>query len=595
MGIASMAEISRDRFLGLVIVIAISLGGVSLAAWPGEGAEMKTLNNFVTELTSVPSVAGQNVECAFTNPRNGWVFFSLTGGKPPKGMLDDRTDPLVWRVNPETKAFEAMQWLAEGKHRLRLDDAAGKALAVRAIPEIAYCYYPTHPHIACYGPYDWAFMTRFVLSDVNTLVSRNSIAPGEFDQWIREGRQWIGNASLPGLSDKEAPAVDAVYKAWAENPGVAQRGFGGMIVDEFGGSSAEHYRAWSEAVKRLHDNPAFAGRTFYAWCGDLYGKQHELEFSRLLMDLKYRFVWEKYLHEEPTEDKARESIVRNLAEHMAKWKAAMPGFEHCLVICPGYLSAPPESLNTNPSVDYHVFMDMQFEHLAADPAFAGLYGIMEYMADYADEESLRYAQKLFRHYCIEGKRERFNHDPYILPHLDNPDLADGLNAWRAEAAEKDSIDTKEMKGFSWLEGRYPLTPQGDRFCWMKRSAQRPNRVSQTVKRLEPGRLYSVKLISADFGQLDKQQQMALAIDVRGAKIAKDYAFQFVYPSSYDHEVKPYDEKHPAYMSFHRVVFRAEKSEAELVIQDWIGDKEPGGSAGQETIFNFVEVQPFHEP
>jgi hypothetical protein len=393
----------------------------------------------------------------------------------------------------------------------------------------------------------------------------------------------------------EAPTAEEVFDVWAKNPGVTEPGFSGMIVDEFGWSGGEHYRAWSDAVRQLQADPKFKRKTFYAWCGDLFRQQPSLQFSHLLMDLGHRFSWEKYLQEEPTPENARRLMVREMQRPFAEWRKAMPGIERHMVMCLGYLSAPPETLNLNPAVNYHVFMDMQFQMLATDPTFWDLYGIMEYMAAYADEESIRWAQRLFRHYCIEGNRTRLIDDPYVLPHLENPDFTEDLEGWRVEPAEKDSIDTRQMKGLSWLQGRYPKTASGDRFCWMKRSANGPNRVRQTIRSLEPGRVYSLKLISADLQQLDKEQILALSIEIHGVERLNQYCFQFPYPSCYSHEVEPYDRTHPAYFNFHRIVFRPESATAELVISDWASASDPGGPTGQETAFNFVEVQPFLEP
>ena len=149
-----------------------------------------------------------------------------------------------------------------------------------------------------------------------------------------------------------------------------------------------------------------------------------------------------------------------------------------------------------------------------------------------------------------------------------------------------------MNKFSWLEGRYPETRQGDTFCWMKRSAKQPNRVSQTIKALEPGRLYSIKLISADLQHLDRAEKLPLSITVSDAEILPGHSFQFVYPSSYSHEVPPYTKDHPAHFNFHRLVFRTNSTTADLAITDWASPTERGGPEGQETVFNFVEVQPF---
>ena len=108
-----------------------------------------------------------------------------------------------------------------------------------------------------------------------------------------------------------------------------------------------------------------------------------------------------------------------------------------------------------------------------NPAFWRMYGIMEYTVSYADEESLRYAHKLFRHYCIEGNRNRFSNDPYVLPHLKNPDFAEGLAHWRIDAAEEGSIAQGEMLGFNWLAARFQQANEPDPFCKMRTFTKRP--------------------------------------------------------------------------------------------------------------------------
>jgi hypothetical protein len=306
-----------------------------------------------------------------------------------------------------------------------------------------------------------------------------------------------------------------------------------------------------------------------------------------------RFVWETYLCEEPSVEIAQRWIHQRVAERLSEWKKRLPGVEKQTVVCLGYLSAPPESLNTNPGVDYQVFLDMQLHALATEPVFEGLYGLMEYMAAYADEESLQYAHQLIRHYCIEGRTERMNTDPYILPHLANPDFSEGLDRWTTQQAVEGGIITGKMDKFSWLQGRYPKTKDGDQYCCMKRSAKAPNRLTQTVKALEPGRVYSVKLISANIDEMDQNAPTGLAIAIDGADIIPAMQFQFVYPSCYSHEAGPYNRNHPAFFSFHRLVFRATSPEAILTIQDWKNSNIPGGPEGQRTAFNFVEVQPCH--
>ncbi len=576
--------------MGFVLIATLSLAAFSVAdapAWSGGYASLKVLNNFVTELASGTVETGKPVE--FLNPRTGWVFMAARGTPETPVFLDDQKECILWRQNPETGNHEAMQQLAEGRHHVRVEGPSPIHMTIRTMPEIAYCYFPATPHITPYGPYDWAFVSHHALPHVNTLITRGGQAPEEFDTWRREGRQWLANAPLPGLSQKTAPPADDVFAEWAKNPGVLKPGYAGMIVDEFLGADEGHYAAWTGAFQRLIALPEFNGKTFYAWSGQIFDLPHGLAFCKTLMAKEHRFAWEVYLREEPAPDKAKERMMQRLQQSFVKWRNALPGVERHMMLTLGYLSAPPESLNCNPGVDYQVFLDMQFNLLANDPAFWNLYGLMEYSASYADEESLRWAHTLIRHYCIEGHREPLTQDPYRLPHLTNPDFVDGLKGWRVEKAEKKSIRSDGMKGFSWLQGRYPKTNDGDQFCVMKRSEKRPNRLRQTLAALEPGRLYSVKMVSADITRLGAQQTLGMHLEVQGAERIPAYCFQFAYPSCYDHASGPYNSQHPAWFNFHREVFRAAASTAELVISD------QGCTPGQEIAFNFVEVQPFHAP
>ncbi len=565
--------------------------------WGGDYANLQVRNNFVTELARMRMQAAGTEEILLLNPRDGWVFITAKtkGGEGPRVVVDEDTSPVLWRTNPQTGAFEAMRYLRAGRHNVTVAPDAKGTFEIRAIPELMYCYYPAAPHIKAFGPYNWAFVSRFVLPHVNTLIMSSPATDNELNRWLREGRAWVSNASLPGLGKEKAPTADEVYAIWAANPGVTRPGFVGMIVDEFLYASAEHYRAWTEAMTRIHENEAFEGRTFYAWCGDLYKVNTSTEFQQRVTELGNRFAWEKYLPEVPTEAEAAGLIGRDLQQRLVEWQAQMPDVAARTVMTLGYLCAPPESLNLNPAVDYHVFMDMQFHRLATEPAFWGLYGVMEYSASYADEESLRWAHRLFRHYCIEGSRERFTTDPYVLPHAQNPDFLDGLNGWQVEAAEEGSIASGTMEGFSWLQGRYPRTSDGDQFCRMTRSGTRPNRVSQQLQALQPGRLYSVKLIGADLDHLDREQSLAVRIQVEEAEVLSEFCFSVPYFSNYAHEFGPYNREHPAWFTFQRYVFRAATDSARLTISDWIADDTPGGDAGQNVAFNFVEVQPFRAP
>ncbi|MBN1352075.1 hypothetical protein JXJ21_21930 [candidate division KSB1 bacterium] len=568
-------------------------------SWGREYSALKVLNNFVTELLNVTLENQGEQQFSFLNPRDGWVFFSISGTgdrkTAPVLMLDAESNPLILRINPDTKAGEAMRFLAAGKHSLTAKSVGGARLIIRAIPEIIYSDYPSSPHIKPYGDYDWQYLDRYVLSNVNTIITGGLPPENEhLKQWVREGRKWLVHSGLPGLNAAKAPAAEEVAQVWAKNRGACEPPYSGIIVDEFLLAGSDHYRAWTEGLRLLHATESFADKTFYAYCGDLFRRPNTpaIHFANQIMAFGDRLVIERYFQELPTEAEAEYFLLKELQQLMRDYRKNLPGVEHHLVICLGYLSDPPETLNLNPGVNYKVYMEMQFRLLATDPSFWGLFGIQEYLSRYADEEALRWAHRLFSHYCIEGNRQPLSAEPYLLPYIQNPDFADSLHAWQAEPAQDGSIAIKRMEGFSWLQGRYPTTAEGDQFLWMKRSAARPNIVRQTVENLVPDQVYLLKFYSADIRQLGKEQTLALSASIKNAEIIEAESFQFPYPSCYSHTHGNYNADHPAWFNYHRLLFRPRTRTAELIISDWKSSTEPGAPAGQELVCNFFEIQPY---
>ena len=59
-------------------------------------------------------------------------------------------------------------------------------------------------------------------------------------------------------------------------------------------------------------------------------------------------------------------------------------------------------------------------------------------------------------------------------------------------------------------------------------------------------------------------------------------------------IAQYAGKKPPYMNYHRLVFRAKGPTARLTISDWADGDTPGGPIGQESLVNFIEIQPYLE-
>jgi hypothetical protein len=143
----------------------------------------------------------------------------------------------------------------------------------------------------------------------------------------------------------------------------------------------------------------------------------------------------------------------------------------------------------------------------------------------------------------------------------------------------------------------PADPEhiGDTFLWMKRNAKGPNTFSQTIKDLQPGRLYSMKMFTCDYNDLanPKAQKKEEAtgfigsVTLEGVDVDAKRSFSEMYSSNPEPKI-------PVWITYHWKVFRAKGTTAKLLVSDWLGEKKPNDTFGQEQTFNFLEIQPYWE-
>ena len=154
-------------------------------------------------------------------------------------------------------------------------------------------------------------------------------------------------------------------------------------------------------------------------------------------------------------------------------------------------------------------------------------------------------------------------------------------------------------GLRPLQDRYLETSQGDTYARVKRSGKGPNRLSQAVRGLVPGKLYSVKLLSADYDDLlagkSDRKPMPLSITITGGELihGKIVSGTFTAMLLTGHS-DPFSAKNRFWNTYEQRVFRAQAAEARLTLSDWQGDDAPGRPEGQQVLLNFVEIQPFLE-
>ena len=602
-----------------------SSAAVNWTGQPEAFRNVKVLNNLCWELLSVKGdLRGGTRKYKFSLPCDRWVFMRTTasvgkGGTVQVALDSDRpSDAALTHHGEDGRTVEAMRYLPAGEHTLHLavqGNATLHHLVVRAIPALQHAFYGAGPHIHPYGPYDWEFLKRDIRPNVNVMIGA-SPKPEHIKEWTDAGRSWISivNAAR-GVKAEDKDAVEKAASIWSGAAGFQHPLMDGVIVDEFTGDEHPIYAVYHKALEKLYSNPKFKGRGFspYTYGEGFSYAENPKKFVRVCLREGGYICREWYLTEQPTAAAARHLIRGRMTGSMKAWEKGLPGSTNRMVIVLGYMSQPTESLNIDPSVDFKVYMDMQIRTLATHPAFFGLGGIQEYHSSYCDEENVRWAGRLYRHYAIEGNTERPTSDPYELSHIRNPDFAQGTEGWTIRPAKPGSIEVRKHKGYGWLQGRYPRTSIGDTFLCMKRNAKRPNVFSRQVENLKPRRLYSMKMITGDYQDLvkevSKKKTHAVSIKLDNVEIlpGPKKSFQFIFPNCYAHKLGKFDASHNYWMNYHWRVFRAKGTRATLTVTDWkndpstgaprrrsgqAGQAEPGGPIGQELMFSFVEIQPY---
>ena len=517
-----------------------------------------------------------------------------------------------------------MRYVAKGAHTVEVEcqgEINLEKLAVKAIPELIHCGLGFNPEIKAYGLYDMDFLKADILPNVTTLIVPNNIKLSQsvVDDWHRQGKRFVAEV---GINSQGKTAEDH-FTFWTD---FYERTpfLDGIIVNEFivnrpvsewvetmtperrarMAQEREQYRLCGEAFKKMRAE-RYKNKTLYAYVGGS-GKRLNQEvigtnFIRTIIDCGYRVALERYLHEMSSEQGSK-AALETFVDGIADWEAREPGVKKQMVIAFGLFSMPPGGINKQPNVDYHVWMDQQMNLVANHRVLSGVAGLEWWTSVLADEETVRFVGKLYRHYAIEGKTAMLTKDPLFLTHIQNADFEKGTDAWTLHPAEEGSIAAKSFPRYGRIEGRYmglgrPADPEhiGDTFLWMKRSEKGPNTFSQTINDLEPGRLYSMKMFSCDYNDLvnprPRKQEEAFkftgSVVLEGIEIDAKRSFAEMYSSNPEPKI-------PVWITYHWKVFRAKGTTATLAVSDWPSTTERRDTFGQEQTFNFLEIQPYHE-
>ena len=557
----------------------------------------RVLNNFVVQLLDVKDLPDDRRQAfRFESPRDGWLFFRVTAGVgrgggitatlSGNGAAKSASMPLFTFSSRERRTHEVMRHLPRGEYTLQIEskNADIASLVVRKVPIIMYQRVPgSFRSMPGFPEYNRRFLARCgMLSACNTIGTYDGFR--WMKQWLDSGRHTVRIAGgIGGLT-----TTKLAYEHWGgcmEHP----TGVKGTIIDEFYPGLSGRFSAWVPALKRLRAEKPHKHCYLY-----LAGTAKDIRgIVEPLKDQNCYFVLEEQTYEARTlAELTKDGFARNWVKGFEEYFPRFP--ERCIHSI-GVMSGPSDSKYNDdiyPDVSYKVLKELQFHALATDPVFAPAGGVEIYQSPVCDEEYLRWCARLFRHYAIEGSRERLTDDPYALSHIKNPDFDEGLKGWTVNPATAGSIATAKLEGYGLnVQGRHGRVGIGDRFATTTRNATKPNEISQEIRNLQPGRYYSVRVYTGDRANLHRWQIHNVSIRIPDAREVPNLTMHMPWM----HRPAEKFGNKPTYPCYHRVVFQAVKSTARLVISDWHSPGVPTGPVGQELLFNFVQVEPYLMP
>ncbi len=532
-------------------VVASETFAVTIVETPKiDAGNHRVLNNLVTELHRGKIESGGKI--TFDNPRDGWVFFRAAAGTE-----------LTLNGQTVLNTPEMFQLLPMGRHTVSAKN--GGEVIIRAVPEIL-----SYPSLAGNG---WDLARKYVLGNANILNrGGEKVTPEQLKTAKATGAVFVPNSN-PFHGDK---SVESIRKTIENNFGMTDPEMAGVAVDETFFTSPLDLANYVKALGELN-NPD--NKPVYTW---IVGKPSTIlhtDFMSMALNAakgRGRLLYEAYCLVYPTAAAERDYLEDMLVGSMRQFKRFYAESTGRTDVVLGIFSRPAYiTLNSRPNVDFKAALDIQFHTLTNHPELKGLGGVGYWGFNYADEEITRWAFTLIRHYAIEGNKELlapkygFKYNPGFLQ---DGDFTEQLKHWETKGAVS-------AGKYSGLNGKIQKRwgGEGDNFCVLKKEAGQTAEVSQTVRGLTPGQVYSLTYLTADLNEVRKNlitsRKYGIGVTLDGAEII---------PGA---KVLIEGGKAPR-INVGKLRFKATAPEARLTFNN------AAAADGEELIVNFVQLTPY---
>ena len=544
----------------------------------------RRLNNLCSELLSAKlSEEGTN-RFAFAMSRDGWSFTAVKGRIGDGFSIRIDGEDVIWRETPRCETFRL---LSAGEHELEVAGVEDGNVVVREIAEILNYCPGVNSYVKETPPYDWEFNERYVLPAVTTQLG-GDVPKDRLGEFGRRGFKWAQNMNLTGGDEK------TMIEKLLNCKGMTDPSMSGVACDEQNYADVVAIDAYANGFW-AYDLEKRPTRPIYTWA---YGKATQspvcFDFLSACMNVaggRGRLVREHYIATRETEEDEFKHIRNVVGGTFDTYRKMMPESLGSLGLVFGnFNQVPILSIVHHPEVDYKYALDMQMNYAANDPLFSGI-GLVGYWGSYyADDELHRWSFALMRHYVVEGQTNMMSEAygfRYRPDHVLNGDFRGNLEPWSVKGV----VRLDEHAGFaSRSQNRWGGNGGiGDTFAVLVRREGEASSLSQTARRLVPGRKYCLQFATFDVKDVKANRvaprRFAVSATLsEGAEIDKSLSWVHV-----DERIKGRYEMNNgvARINLHHIVFTAKSPEVELMLDN------AAASPGEELGVNYVSLLPYY--
>jgi hypothetical protein len=540
----------------------------------------KRLNSMTRQLLQ-KNISGKTLLNVDT-PNNGWVYFQFESADDfPCEIIMPNGEKIILtnKINGENYT---QRFFKQGSFQLICRAKKG-CLTINAVPYIyRYGTQRTEPFVPGTGLYDEAFEKKYYNGIYNLLGARG-IKSHQRTAQFNKTTDWMESYSPLIFKRYSLQTAKKINKQIQYSARLTKIKSPWIEFDEFHWRNLDDLRMHADSFKFVR-NPQ--KKKFFFWFTsepgpNKKGLHHYFASQALNIDNGRGYlVKEVYFQPQASEKLAKLNIQFGLKYFIKQMEKFIPGSVAKLgLVFTNMSQIPVYSVDNRPDVNFKYFLDLEF-NILANSSFCNNIGVVGYWGNiYTDEDVNRWSSALIKHYILEGRKDmlssRYGYQ-YRLNYLKNPDFENNLQGWKTEG----NISAIKIPGYAAKVQKRWAAKNGNIAALFKGDVK-PNRLSQHIKGLIPGKTYKLIFATADYRDIKAKRNKAklngLNFKLKDVEIIK----QIIFPDTSKRHKKP------ARCTLYYLVFKAKSNSHELIFYD-------RAKLGEELILNYVKLEPYFD-